>query len=477
MKLIHESSNDKQGKRSQALRRLQCALELSPPVAQRVVIHSNIGALLLEQHETLDAITHYRKAIELNPKFWKAHYNLGLGLVESDRLLEAKRHFEVAFKLNPTIKSNAQLRIKRIDDQLRDEASRSLTGTAEVQNFAREMTETLHLLSNVRDKTRRPVDNASTLESLAFPICQPRPSGWMDGINSVLHRFYVKSAMLRLDPIQLLEASDPTMSGYISMKEFTTILGRVDIPLSQSEQQQLFELFPSGSVWYRILAPNKSTIRAIDRIQEQRGTEIDDIILSAPSCKSRIRALQEMPIRRWLEYIFNGQKGSEVLDKYGEAMERSGYINSGEVGIRGIDLCQMNELGIEDKMSQRILHSAVHSLTDELQIHAAVIVQSMARMIIARKLVRERRYQLAIGNSQKRESVAKCDVASRRNSIRLARVREVLDDLISQVERNEPDKDEFIADSMAIPIRTELRPMVNSMIRSTQLRFRTGNSK
>ncbi|MFP6644353.1 MAG: tetratricopeptide repeat protein, partial [Candidatus Latescibacterota bacterium] len=55
-----------------------------------------------------EAETHYRRAIEIYPRFDTAHYNLGILLYATARLDEALFHFERACALRPTF-ADAQI--------------------------------------------------------------------------------------------------------------------------------------------------------------------------------------------------------------------------------------------------------------------------------------------------------------------------------------------------------------------------------
>jgi Tfp pilus assembly protein PilF len=56
----------------------------------------NLGLLYAEQGRDDDALRSYRQAVEINPKYYKAHYELAATLDRLGRLDEAARQYEVA---------------------------------------------------------------------------------------------------------------------------------------------------------------------------------------------------------------------------------------------------------------------------------------------------------------------------------------------------------------------------------------------
>ena len=63
--------------------------------------HYNLGIALQDHGETDQAITHYRRAIELRPGYAEAHYNLGRLLAEKGELNDAISHYEATLAINP----------------------------------------------------------------------------------------------------------------------------------------------------------------------------------------------------------------------------------------------------------------------------------------------------------------------------------------------------------------------------------------
>jgi Flp pilus assembly protein TadD len=74
------------------------ALELNPKYASA---HNNLGHLLTNIGRTDEAMVHLSKALELNPKNAEAHNNFGILLAMIGRPDEAMVHFQKALELNP----------------------------------------------------------------------------------------------------------------------------------------------------------------------------------------------------------------------------------------------------------------------------------------------------------------------------------------------------------------------------------------
>jgi len=58
--------------------------------------HLNLGILYLSQGRQDEAITHLRRSVEINPKFWRGHFELASALDKAGQLDEAAREYEVA---------------------------------------------------------------------------------------------------------------------------------------------------------------------------------------------------------------------------------------------------------------------------------------------------------------------------------------------------------------------------------------------
>jgi len=65
------------------------------------LIHNNLGVTLAKQGKDQEAAIHYRKALEINPRYTDAHYNLAALLVRQRKAQEAIDHFNEALKIKP----------------------------------------------------------------------------------------------------------------------------------------------------------------------------------------------------------------------------------------------------------------------------------------------------------------------------------------------------------------------------------------
>lgn len=63
--------------------------------------HNNLGVVLKEKGEIIEAMRHYREAIRLEPHFAQAHYNLGIVQFKNGQRDEAMAQFQEAILLNP----------------------------------------------------------------------------------------------------------------------------------------------------------------------------------------------------------------------------------------------------------------------------------------------------------------------------------------------------------------------------------------
>jgi tetratricopeptide (TPR) repeat protein len=63
--------------------------------------HNNLGNVLKDKGQVEEAMTHYRLAIQLDPKDAKAHTNLGLALADKGQVEEAIQHYLKAIALDP----------------------------------------------------------------------------------------------------------------------------------------------------------------------------------------------------------------------------------------------------------------------------------------------------------------------------------------------------------------------------------------
>ena len=68
----------------------------------RTVIHDNLSITLFADQKNGEAISHYKIAIELNPKYTNAHYNFGYALFQKGKLREVIQHyFRETLRLKP----------------------------------------------------------------------------------------------------------------------------------------------------------------------------------------------------------------------------------------------------------------------------------------------------------------------------------------------------------------------------------------
>jgi tetratricopeptide (TPR) repeat protein len=89
---------DQQGRTAQAVVHYRRALELNPRYADA---HNNLGDILDRQGKTEQAIQHYQKAVEANPRYGRAHYNWGNALRKLGRTDEAIDHYRQAIGHHP----------------------------------------------------------------------------------------------------------------------------------------------------------------------------------------------------------------------------------------------------------------------------------------------------------------------------------------------------------------------------------------
>lgn len=80
------------------LEKANIILETTGPSAH---LHNIIGVVLKAKNQDTESITHYRKAIDLNPNYAEAHNNLGNALKDAKQLNEAIQCFERSIQLNP----------------------------------------------------------------------------------------------------------------------------------------------------------------------------------------------------------------------------------------------------------------------------------------------------------------------------------------------------------------------------------------
>ncbi len=87
-----------QGRHEEAISGWRRALELSPNDAR---VHMNLGVSLTRAGRAGEAMAHYRKAVELDPDYPEAQMNLGVALAAAGSLDEAIAHYRTALELDP----------------------------------------------------------------------------------------------------------------------------------------------------------------------------------------------------------------------------------------------------------------------------------------------------------------------------------------------------------------------------------------
>lgn len=86
---------DRSGRKDEAEQEFRTALA-APSYATPEKAHLNLGLLFASQGRDEEGIQQLRKAVELNPKFHRAHYELASLLDRADKLDEAVRIYEAA---------------------------------------------------------------------------------------------------------------------------------------------------------------------------------------------------------------------------------------------------------------------------------------------------------------------------------------------------------------------------------------------
>jgi protein O-mannosyl-transferase len=87
-----------QGRVEEAIAHFQKALEIQPKYAQA---HHHLGCALLAHGRVDEALAHFRKALELRPNHAETHNNLGVVLRQQGQLENATAHFQKALELRP----------------------------------------------------------------------------------------------------------------------------------------------------------------------------------------------------------------------------------------------------------------------------------------------------------------------------------------------------------------------------------------
>ena len=69
--------------------------------SQNPLAHSNLGLALADRGQFDEAITHYRKALEIDPNYVLAHYSFGPALASRGQFDEAIAHYRKALEIEP----------------------------------------------------------------------------------------------------------------------------------------------------------------------------------------------------------------------------------------------------------------------------------------------------------------------------------------------------------------------------------------
>ena len=109
------------GQADEAITHYQKALQINPDNAEA---HYNLGNVLLKKGSVDEAITHYQKALQINPDYAEAHNNLGNALLQKGSVDEAIAHYQKALQINPDYAEahynlgNALLQKGRVDEAI-----------------------------------------------------------------------------------------------------------------------------------------------------------------------------------------------------------------------------------------------------------------------------------------------------------------------------------------------------------------------
>ncbi|MFP4085190.1 MAG: tetratricopeptide repeat protein [Desulfobacteraceae bacterium] len=88
------------GKRQQAISHFRKALEIRPDYPKA---HSNLANVLYDQGYVDQAFRHFEKALEVNPNAVEVHYNYGTALAERGKIKDAVDHYLKAIGLEPDL--------------------------------------------------------------------------------------------------------------------------------------------------------------------------------------------------------------------------------------------------------------------------------------------------------------------------------------------------------------------------------------
>lgn len=101
------------GRLDEAMNHFGKVLEMNPRYARA---HNNMGVALLYQGRPAAAASHLQQALQANPRYAEAHSNLGISLAEQGKPAEAALHFREALRINPSF-SDARQNLDRLERQ------------------------------------------------------------------------------------------------------------------------------------------------------------------------------------------------------------------------------------------------------------------------------------------------------------------------------------------------------------------------
>ncbi|MEJ2722498.1 MAG: tetratricopeptide repeat protein, partial [bacterium] len=120
----------KQGKTEQALDEFRFAADES--TKQPAIAQNNLGVALDQMGRSGEAVEHFAKAVEANPRFLDARRNLAAVLLKSNRIAEARVQFEAILRENPSDESaRFRLGVCLLRESHYDEALRELSRVLE----------------------------------------------------------------------------------------------------------------------------------------------------------------------------------------------------------------------------------------------------------------------------------------------------------------------------------------------------------
>ncbi len=87
-----------EGRADEAITHYQKSLQINP---KNVEAYYNLGNVLIKEGSVDEAITYYQKALQINPDYAQAHNNLGNALLQKGNVDEAIVHFQKALQISP----------------------------------------------------------------------------------------------------------------------------------------------------------------------------------------------------------------------------------------------------------------------------------------------------------------------------------------------------------------------------------------